>query len=129
MDDAVPEAERADVAQVLEECTRHQDQSTNHHVGSGIDVAPGEGPHQEVPAQNHVEDAGHQQLNHLRSEDNVGAKILAKTGLRNLLVAVPYFDRIGVTSLVGLVKAFNENLAGVTTNMSNAHHGQDTPVP
>ena len=56
----VPEAQAADRVQVLEESAREQDQPARHHVGPGVHRAPVEGAHHEVPAQHHVEDAGHE---------------------------------------------------------------------
>ena len=64
--------------QVLEEGARQQHDSAQHHVGPGVDVACREGSDEEVPTQDDVKDAGHQQLNQLGCVDNFAAKLASE---------------------------------------------------
>ena len=78
--------------QVLEKGAGQQEQPRGHHVGPGVHHSPVEGPHQQVPAQNHVEDAGHEQFNELGPQYNVATDCFAKDFLGNLLVAEPNLE-------------------------------------
>ena len=114
------------MVEVLEEGAGEQQHAADHHVGSRVDLAVGEGPDQKIAAEHQVEDAGHQQLDQLGRVDDLAAEALAKDLLGNVVVAVA--DLGAVPELVGLVQAVHEDLAGVAADVGDAHHGQDGPV-
>ena len=95
-----PEAERADVVQVLEEAAGDQQHAAEHHPGAGVDLALREHAHQQVAAQHHVQDAGHEQLDQLRAVDNAGAPARSEAHLGDADIAVPHAHQLAVRGLL-----------------------------
>ena len=113
--------------QVFQEGARKQAHSANHHVRPGVDDSVGERPHEEVSAENDVQDAGHEQFDQLGSEYGPSSEFFSEASLRDVLVAEPHLGVLA-SALVRLVKALHKDLSGVAANVGDAHHCQDGPV-
>ena len=57
-----------------------------------IDVSCRECTHEEITAENHVEDAGHEELNELRSVDDFAPEALAEHLLGDLVVREAHLE-------------------------------------
>lgn len=65
---SAPEAEHGHVVQRLEEPQRDQQDADEHHPAADVERAVRERAYHQVAAYHHVQDAGHQQLDHLLGE-------------------------------------------------------------
>ena len=82
-------------------------------------------PHKKIATEYNVQDAGHQQLDKLGSVNNIAADSSTKHFLRNFFVTSAYPDQL---TIFLFIKAFDQNFASVTTDMSKANHRCDTPI-
>lgn len=122
-----PEAQQRHVVQVLEEPERYEQHARDHHPAARVDHAVRERALHQVAARHHVQDARHQQLDHLGHVHGPRAphrpEALARD--RHVRVAHPHpLPRVQVQ----LVQALHQYLARVAAYVRDPDHGHDGPV-
>ena len=124
--DGAPETEPRHTAQTLQECARKQRNRADHDPGGQVNGAVWKASLDEVPAQEEVQNAGHEELDDLRTVDQAAAVALAPHVFCDPDVAVAHPDVAAV--LVQLVEAEDEDLAGVAADVGHHHHRDQSPV-
>ncbi|XP_077547777.1 uncharacterized protein LOC144160031 [Haemaphysalis longicornis] len=113
-------------ALVLQEGARKKDHGGQHDPGALVYGAFGKRADHEVTAEDHVQDAGHQELDDLGNVDGLAAPSRAEHSLGHCDIAVP--DSNELATLVRLVEAVDEYFAGVAAHVGHENKGEDSPV-
>jgi len=121
-----PEAEPGDAPQTLQEGAGEERDGAHHDPGGEVQGGVGEAPHDEVAAQEDVEDARHQKLDDLSGVHQPGAVPRSPHMGGDVHVAVPHPATPAM--LVLLVQTVDQDLARVATDVGDGNHGNQSPV-
>ena len=121
-----PEAEPGDAAEGGEEGAGEQRDRADHDPRRQVHGRVREAALDEVPAQQYVQDAGHQQLDDLGQVHQAAPVAAPPHVLRDLHVAAADSDES--PHGVRFVQAVDEDVARVAADVGHQHHGDDGPV-